>query len=142
MGKARELAAKRGMAEARVPESSAGSWGLFPLNALNCENSFVSRGREGGREEQTALTRSTEMINDKRGLGSGSTAIGTETDEREEEINLEGEWNEMKAEGRGSGAITVEGGFPIHPHFGRGDGKHFNYRSAVNWPCRCAPRGI
>lgn len=58
------------------------------------------------------------MINDKRGLGSGSTAIGTETDEREEEINLEGEWNEMKAEGRGSGAITVEGGFPIHPHFG------------------------
>lgn len=27
--KGRELAAERGMAEARVPESSAGSWGSF-----------------------------------------------------------------------------------------------------------------
>lgn len=67
--KGRELAAKRGTAEARVPESSAGSWGLFPLNALNCENSFVSRKERGREEEQTVLTRSTEMINDKRRLG-------------------------------------------------------------------------
>lgn len=41
-GAGEELAAKRAMPEARVPETSAGS-GVFPLNALNCENSFVSR---------------------------------------------------------------------------------------------------
>lgn len=62
-GNWQELATKRAMPDARVPETPAGS-GVFPLNTLNCENSFVSR------REPDGLTRSTEMINDKRCLRS------------------------------------------------------------------------
>lgn len=69
----------------------------FPLNALNCENSFVSR-----REEQTALTRSTEMINDKRRSRSDPPRSGQRRMNGIEEINLERERNETGCNYEGS----------------------------------------